>query len=323
MEQLKFSIIIPVYNVARYVRAALDSVCRQTHVNWEAICVDDGSTDGSEAILDEYKNKDSRFKVIHQANAGVSAARNAALDSLTGDWALFLDADDVLEESALARIEKTIFQNAKLDLVRFLLKRFDENETCVFEKTDDDACRIFDVSKSIREMPLSGFTCVAYRADVVRRIRFEKYIVGEDLLLWTQVSLVAQTMGCLNATLYGYRMRLGSVSRMKETIVRIQGTIQTRKLILAAYDVTEKEVPYLFWKRHLNVLVENVPLRMGRLSAAERKLIRNEWLMVLRGVLKLHHIPKFHKYRIWIIVLCPCFVAILGKLPYQLKRRLK
>ena len=68
-----FSVIIPVYNVAPYLRECLDSVLKQTFTDWEAICVDDGSTDESGAILDEYAAKDKRFRVIHQANAGVSA----------------------------------------------------------------------------------------------------------------------------------------------------------------------------------------------------------------------------------------------------------
>ena len=81
---MKFSIIIPVYNVAQYLRECLDSVLAQTFTDWEAICVDDGSTDGSGAILDEYAAKDWRFRVIHQDNAGVGFARNVALNVARG-----------------------------------------------------------------------------------------------------------------------------------------------------------------------------------------------------------------------------------------------
>jgi len=120
---MTFSIIIPVYNVAPYLRECLDSVLAQTYTDWEAICVDDGSTDGSGAILDEYAEKvrrsrsevkgggegqDSRsrsrttncqlptIRVIHQENKGVSAARNAALDVAQGEWIGFLDGDDAI-----------------------------------------------------------------------------------------------------------------------------------------------------------------------------------------------------------------------------------
>ena len=110
-----FSIIIPVYNVAQYLRECLDSVLAQTFGDWEAICVDDGSTDGSAAILDEYAAKDARFRVIHQENAGVSAARNAALDAAKGEFFLFLDGDDLLRNDALEMFAFHFERNQSLD----------------------------------------------------------------------------------------------------------------------------------------------------------------------------------------------------------------
>jgi glycosyltransferase involved in cell wall biosynthesis len=119
-----FSIIIPVYNVAPYLRECLDSVLAQTFTDWEAICVDDGSTDGSGAIIDEYAAKDNRFRVIHQANAGVSAARNAALDKVKGVWVGFLDADDVYRMNALDVCRGAIEFSPGADCVRFKIREF-------------------------------------------------------------------------------------------------------------------------------------------------------------------------------------------------------
>ncbi|MFI3241776.1 MAG: glycosyltransferase, partial [Alphaproteobacteria bacterium] len=90
----KISIIIPVYNVEKYLSQCLDSILNQTFNDWEAICVNDGSTDKSAEILTKYANKDSRIKVINQENYGVSSARNAAVKKITGEWTCFLDADD-------------------------------------------------------------------------------------------------------------------------------------------------------------------------------------------------------------------------------------
>lgn len=90
----KISIIIPVYNVADYLREALDSVLNQTYTHWEAICINDGSTDNSLDILKEYAHKDSRFIVIDQENGGVSKARNVGLDNASGEYVMFLDPDD-------------------------------------------------------------------------------------------------------------------------------------------------------------------------------------------------------------------------------------
>ena len=87
----KISVIIPVFNVENYIRESLDSLLNQTYSNWEAIVVDDGSTDSSPKILSEYANQDQRIVVIRQENSGVSSARNTALRKLTGDYVLFLE----------------------------------------------------------------------------------------------------------------------------------------------------------------------------------------------------------------------------------------
>lgn len=103
-----FSIIIPVYNVAPYLRECLDSVLAQTFKDWEAICVDDGSTDGSGEILDEYGARDKRFRVVHQGNAGVSAARNRGLEEAKGEWVWFLDGDDLILPGALTAYQGVV-----------------------------------------------------------------------------------------------------------------------------------------------------------------------------------------------------------------------
>ena len=113
-----FSIIIPVYNVAPYLRECLDSVLAQTFANWEALCVDDGATDGSGTILDEYAANDRRFHIIHQSNAGASAARNAALDVATGEWLCFLDADDKVESHWLNDIAEGAEKHPEVDWIR-------------------------------------------------------------------------------------------------------------------------------------------------------------------------------------------------------------
>lgn len=112
-----FSIIIPVYNVAPYLRECLDSVLAQTFTNWEAICVDDGSTDGSGVILDEYAAKDKRFRGIHQKNGGVSAARNAALSVAQGAWVTFLDGDDKYLLDRLQHMCEIIQSHPEIDWV--------------------------------------------------------------------------------------------------------------------------------------------------------------------------------------------------------------
>lgn len=118
---MKFSIVIPVYNVAPYLRECLDSILRQTEPDWECLCVDDGSTDGSGAILDEFASRDRRIMVRHQQNAGVSAARNVALDLAKGDVVCYVDADDWVESDWLANYARE-FQDFSPDLVMITQK---------------------------------------------------------------------------------------------------------------------------------------------------------------------------------------------------------
>lgn len=102
MASPKISIIVPVYNVEKYIRRCLDSLAVQTFTDWECICVDDGTPDNSGAICDEYAQKDGRFVVIHKENGGVSSARNVGLDVAKGEYVTFCDSDDWVEKNWLS-----------------------------------------------------------------------------------------------------------------------------------------------------------------------------------------------------------------------------
>lgn len=112
------SIIIPVYNVERYLCQCLDSIIIQTYTNWELILIDDGSEDSSSTICDYYVSKDNRIKVIHKSNTGVSDTRNRALDIAIGKYIIFMDADDYwFMETALEQLINIAEEN-DLDIIR-------------------------------------------------------------------------------------------------------------------------------------------------------------------------------------------------------------
>ena len=110
------SVIIPVYNVEKYLRRCLDSVLNQTFTDWEAICVNDGSPDNSLAILKEYAKKDSRFKIVDKKNGGVSAARNEGLKRAKGKYIHFFDSDDFIDSDFYQKLFAIAYDN-NLDAV--------------------------------------------------------------------------------------------------------------------------------------------------------------------------------------------------------------
>ncbi len=124
------SIIIPVYNVEKYLRECLDSLLNQTYQDFEVICVDDGSTDESYKILEEYKNKDERFIIIQQDNQGAGPARNRGIEVAKGDYIQFLDADDYFESNMLEKLYSEAKEN-NADMVVCSARKVDENNNII------------------------------------------------------------------------------------------------------------------------------------------------------------------------------------------------
>lgn len=118
MNNIKISAVLPCYNVEKYIRKGLDSVLAQTLQEWEAILVDDGATDSTGRICDEYAAKDSRFRVIHQKNGGVSRARNAGMAEAKGELLYFMDPDDWIEPNCFEKCYET-YKKYGCDIVHF------------------------------------------------------------------------------------------------------------------------------------------------------------------------------------------------------------
>ena len=139
------SIIIPVYNTGKYLRQALDSVINQSYKNLQIICVNDGSTDCSLAILEEYAKEDSRIEIISQPNSGLSSARNRGLISAKGDYLMFLDSDDWLDVDTVAKARTNLDSN-DVDIVLWG-KEYDNRSVSVQPWTQNLVFRGSEVRK--------------------------------------------------------------------------------------------------------------------------------------------------------------------------------
>ena len=141
---MRFSIVIPVYNKKAYIGECLDSVLNQALSDFEMILVDDGSSDGSGAVCDEYARRDARISVIHKPNGGPSAARNTGVELARGDYLVFLDCDDMLAEGFLQEAESAILANNSPDIV-----------VCCIDRFLDDAGNITPYD-GVADLPKSG-----------------------------------------------------------------------------------------------------------------------------------------------------------------------
>jgi len=144
------SIIIPVYNASPYLAECLNSIRRQTYSDWEAILVDDGSTDESFKVCNAFVSKDSRFSVLHQKNCGVSVARNTGLQMARGEWITFVDADDILPENAIFTLLDHL-NKGDFDLIIGGYEIFDSNNIRTYW-IDERLTRILDKDSAISLM---------------------------------------------------------------------------------------------------------------------------------------------------------------------------
>lgn len=230
-----FSIVIPVYNVAPYLGECLDSLLAQTCSDWEAICVDDGSSDGSETILDTYAEKDSRIRVFHQKNGGVSSARNHGLEMVQGEWLGFLDSDDMFHPQTLDLAKQEIVTNEGIEVVSFGLSRASDSMILTFP---EPVIRQRDFRAQIEESYFREAFCSRfYRWSVVSDVRFRPYIMAEDTLYSTVVGVRFSKGSVIENPLYFYRPREGSAMlsapSMKKVKDAFEAKIETLQILLA------------------------------------------------------------------------------------------
>ncbi len=213
------SVIIPVYNVGQFLRECVDCVLQQSYRHLQVILVDDGSTDDSGALCDNYVSQDKRVMVIHKPNGGLSDARNAGLARATGEYVLFLDADDKwgskdFVEQLVKKAEQT-----HPDLILFGSSRFTEGEAAApdvkfssddfYGSTEDIFCRLY--KKNIFSMS-ACYKMICREVLIKNGIVFSKGLLGEDMD-WVQRLLpCVKTMTCENGVYYCYRRREGSIS---------------------------------------------------------------------------------------------------------------
>lgn len=203
------SIIIPIYNVEKYLSRCLDSVLAQTYKNLEILLIDDGSTDSSAIICDEYARKDVRIKVFHKSNGGVSSARNLGLDKARGEYIGFIDADDEIHPD-MYQMLFTQLQQTKADIAACQVEYIKEGVTPTFSvmnrkqfvfESPEDMCICLGGGYY-----LGGITCnKLFSKNVIKEIRFNvKTVRAEDTEFLIRISDNVNRFVIIPQILYAY-----------------------------------------------------------------------------------------------------------------------
>lgn len=219
------SIIMPVYNVEKYIEQCIESILNQSYTNIEVIIINDGSTDNSKRIIEKYKNTDERIIYIEQNNKGVSVARNKALKMSNGDYILFIDPDDYLCDNSLEILVKTMNESNSDITIGAFKKVFDDgikgNDcVCTFNVDENRIYSGTEVCKMMLEAKVDGFLWnKMFRRELLVKYNFEfeenRYI--EDWYpVFNHISNVSK-IKFINESIYNYRQRSGStVNRVNE-----------------------------------------------------------------------------------------------------------
>ncbi|MBQ7818145.1 MAG: glycosyltransferase family 2 protein [Bacteroidales bacterium] len=214
---MKVSIIVPVYNIENYLPKCIESVIAQTYTNWEAILVDDGSSDNSGTICDRYFGLDSRIKVIHKNNEGVVLARIDGVKSSEGEFIYFLDGDDYIAPNALS-LFVTKQKESDADIVIGSFRTITDASDC--KNGDDFIFPHFDNSYDLLQFRFRTSVWavwnILYKKNILlNSLTQNRYLViGEDLALNLKISLITNKIASISGVTYFYIVRDSSATQV-------------------------------------------------------------------------------------------------------------
>lgn len=282
---MTFSIIIPVYNVEKYLNECVDSVLNQKNVDYEIILVDDGSTDNSRQICDEYVKNHSNISVIHKQNGGASDARNVGIEEAEGDYILFIDSDDKIEKNSLSKINEVIINQKFPDIVMLeVYKYFDNNGTIISlsDGVNEDidilkGKKLFEYLSNLPKYPASPCSkAIKRQLFIDNDLKFVKNLTAEDLEWCIRLFICAKSFAYCPYKYYYYRQaRNGSVSnsiKEKNVLDILKTFIKWTNYAVNIDDASKKTMICCYMEYVSRFLI----LYYDRLTLDNRKLVAEE-----------------------------------------------
>lgn len=273
------SVIIPVYNTEAYVGRCIESVLEQTYTDLEIIIVDDGSTDNSLTICQDYSRKDPyhRIIVISQENQGASTARNKGIDVSSGEYLMFVDSDDWIDKTMV----ESLHQEMTLDPTDLIISQIGDYKPyqSATNVNSDEA-----LTHVIRDRIWWGPCGKLFRREVFSDIRFPKYTLSEDYFLMSHILLKGVTVRYIPLSFYHRNIRAGSLSRMAlcersfdelENVLSVYESVHQQKPSLEKYAERNlvETIIKLSFSLHKNGLKSKFPVQCKRIRSLVRKYL--------------------------------------------------
>lgn len=289
-----FSIVVPVYNCEKNIKRCLDSIIMQRYKNFEVYIIDDGSTDRSGEICDEYSKNDLRIEVIHKHNEGVSAARQEGIKKSNGEYICFIDSDDEYESDFLEKIKEALDKN-KSDIVMVGYKKlFTHNSIIKYEEmVKPSNCywnNVHEIQRKIiplfSNMSIAPLWNKAYRRELLLEEKMEEMKTGEDYIFNMKILEKTNSISCIDCCLYRYYRPNDEITRVNMLLFEflddyINMHKQTYHLLFDVWnivpqDILEEKIDDLMYGLYQGILLKKI---LDRDCDQRVKLyIKNFWI---------------------------------------------
>ena len=290
------SVVVPAYNAEKTIQNTVDDILSQTYHYYELIIIDDGSRDGTSEICDSFAARDSRIRVIHQTNKGLSCARNTGTREAAGQYITYIDSDDRIDKRYLEYLVRAVTETGA-DVACGRIDRLREG-TEPGEGNEEYAVTLFDRKECIRQM-LTGkeitvsACCRLVPTDRMIACPFQEGAYYEDLSNTYKVNLMSEKTAFINVPLYHYVMRGGSITGQKQITEKqcrdyYDAVNSCSEEIIARFPDLEKDAAVLKAKDYMSLYlnIHRCPEQNDELAAIEQDVIRwmgNIWMKAARN----------------------------------------
>lgn len=300
------SIIIPVYNVEKLLPKCINSVLNQTYSNIEIILVDDGSTDASGSICDEYLKKDNRINVFHKKNGGLSSARNYGIRNSSGNYLFFLDSDDFVDQNIIEKLLKSMIEHHSSISMSNRINYYDNGKQYIRFYNNNDI-KVFNKEEAIEEMNLYNYFDMSscgkiFKKSLFDNIAFPEGKLCEDYYIMYRILDKCDNVVYVPNVYYYYYQRSGSISKNPKInwdfVLAAKEQSEYISLKYPQLKIAMNSAICFAYLTIYDIMIQN----KGKLTKEELKKIKEGAKSNLKDVKKYNKIKKSKKMQLYIFV---------------------